>query len=106
MSNASRIFEPLPTLSVTEWSAEMLRKRYGWGDRTGGSSIINNLIVRNRRGFDFLGVKAEVVENCGRLALRLTTSNYSGAIPLFSLSTARPPGISASPADSAKTPAI
>lgn len=83
MSNQAMIsFGKLPTLSTTIWTIERL-KQWKWRDRS-MEPIMQRFIDINRKNLNYLGITAIIENTDGKPALKLTTSKYIGAIPLFS----------------------
>lgn len=70
------------TLSTVVWSIEVL-KTWGWDSRK-LESLMQSFIVHNQKNFSYLGITVSVVEHNNQPALQLTTSQFVGAIPMFS----------------------
>ena len=82
-SQSSYTFGPIPSLSSVVWTSDVLSSRWRWSDRS-MESVIQRLIVVNKANFDYLGIIPSLEDDQGKPALRLTTSKYVGAVPIYS----------------------
>ncbi len=76
-------FGKLPTLSSVFWSSDKLKQSWKWSDRS-MESIMQRFIVHNCKNLSYLGITASIETIDGKPSLKLTTSNYVGAIPIIS----------------------
>ena len=84
MSNATKFsFGKLPTLSTIFWTADRLKLSWKWRDRS-MERVMQRFINLNKRNLDYLGITATIDNDEGKPAIKLTTSKYIGAIPIFS----------------------
>lgn len=83
-------FGRLSTRSAVVWDTGRFRQ-WKWRDRS-MESVMQRFVALNRTNFQFLGINAVVeTRNC-KPVVSLTTSNYAGAIPLFSPMSGKPAG--------------
>ena len=84
MSNTSfYLLGKLPTLSTNYWTADKLKLSWKWRDRS-MESIMQRFIELNKRNLEYLGITAAIENVEGKPAIKLTTSKYIGAIPIYS----------------------
>lgn len=82
MSNAGKSFGKLPTLSTIVWSADKF-KSWKWTAQS-MVSVMQRFVVLNQKNLSYLGITASVIEQDNRPAIKLCTSRYIGAIPIYS----------------------
>lgn len=83
MSKIFHTFGPIPTLSSVLWTSETMRRQWKWADKS-MESVIQRFILRNKANLDFLGITTAIEDDNGHPALRLTSSQFVGAIPIVS----------------------
>ena len=76
-------FGKLPTLSSVYWSSEKLKQSWKWSDRS-MESVMQRFVDLNNRNLSYLGICANIETIDGKPAIKLSTSNYIGAIPILS----------------------
>ena len=84
MSNSRTFsFGKLPTLSSVYWSSDKLKQSWKWSDRS-MEAVMQRFIDLNQKNLSYLGISANIETSDGKPALKLSTSNYIGAIPVIS----------------------
>lgn len=76
-------FGKIPTLSTIDWSVDKMRQSWKWQGRS-MESVMQRFINLNRKNLDYLKIDATIQSKNGKPTLRLTTSKYVGAIPIYS----------------------
>ncbi len=76
-------FGKLPTLSSVYWSSDKLKQCWKWSDRS-MESVMQRFIDLNQKNLSYLGVCANIETVDGKPSIKLSTSNYIGAIPILS----------------------
>lgn len=76
-------FGKLPTLSSVYWSSDKLKLSWKWSDRS-MESVMQRFIDLNQKNLSYLGISANIETVDGKPSIKLSTSNYIGAIPILS----------------------
>lgn len=76
-------FGKLSTLSSVYWSSDKLKQSWKWSDRS-MESVMQRFIDLNQKNLSYLGICANIETVDGKPSIKLSTSNYIGAIPILS----------------------
>lgn len=76
-------FGKLPTLSSVYWSSNKMKQSWKWNDRS-MESVMQRFIDLNQKNLSYLGICANIETVDGKPSIKLSTSNYIGAIPILS----------------------
>ena len=76
-------FGKLSTLSTVYWSSEKIKQSWKWRDQS-MESIMQRFIDLNQKNLSYLEIAASIESVEGKPSIKLTTSKYIGAIPIFS----------------------
>lgn len=76
-------FGELSTLSSVYWTSDKLKHSWKWRDRS-MESVMQKFIDLNKKNLSYLGISANLESIEGVTAIKLTTSQYIGAIPIKS----------------------
>ena len=87
MNNLAFSFGPIQTLSRIKWTSEKM-KNWKWYDRS-MELVIRRFQILNKKNLEYLGITTEMIDDNGKPALLLKTSEYVGSIPIYSPNTGK-----------------